>query len=209
MATGFVDALPVARLATVVASPNSVFRKRILQQLAQGNLHTEEVCGGAEALARVEEGMCRSIVLDRSIGDLDVDELVGLIRARHPKVEIHVLKSLPDEDLAAEDGGTASGPGSLFGSVCESRQAAIPQEFLSSLPAAFSGPPTLREEVEPLPGMIGQSASMRRVYRMARLVAPRQTTALLRAAGNIAETRTHFVTFLRSGWKPRRALFEW
>jgi sigma-54-dependent transcriptional regulator len=35
------------------------------------------------------------------------------------------------------------------------------------------------EELESLPGMTGHSPSLRRVYRLARLVAPRQTTVLL------------------------------
>jgi transcriptional regulator with GAF, ATPase, and Fis domain len=39
--------------------------------------------------------------------------------------------------------------------------------------------PARTDDVESLPGMTGHSPSLRRVYRLARLVAPRQTTVLL------------------------------
>ena len=50
-------AVPKTHLATIVASPDSVFRKRVVQQLAARNCCAEEVCGGAEALALIEEGV--------------------------------------------------------------------------------------------------------------------------------------------------------
>ncbi len=75
MATSFLEEIPNTRLATIVASPSSAFRQRILKQLALRNCLVEEVCGGAEALARVEEGICRTLVLDQSLADLNVEEL--------------------------------------------------------------------------------------------------------------------------------------
>jgi transcriptional regulator with GAF, ATPase, and Fis domain len=52
-------------------------------------------------------------------------------------------------------------------------------ELADPMPQPMPGPPALSGDIDPLPGMTGCSASMRRVYRLARLVAPRQTTVLL------------------------------
>lgn len=174
------DAARKVPRVTIVASPDPLLRKRILQQLEARNCHAEEVSGGAEALALIEEGACRALLVDQSLPDLDAGELIGTIRARHPQVEITVLNS--QSGMAGESGGGffAEESSGLFRLLRNSCQPRIPAELAGPCAAPAS---RLRsaasEEVEALPGMIGRSASMRRVYRLARLVAPRQTTVLL------------------------------
>jgi CheY-like chemotaxis protein len=91
MMTAIVNGVHNNQFTTIVASPDPLFRRRILQDLATQSWPVEEVCGGAEALALLEGGKCQTLLLDRWLPDLDVDELVGTIRARHPHVEIMVL----------------------------------------------------------------------------------------------------------------------
>src|ERR1019366_7467161 len=55
----------------------------------------------------------------------------------------------------------------------------IPAELEEALPRPSSSSLAPREASPPLPGMLGHSPALRRVYRLARLVAPRQTTVLL------------------------------
>ena len=93
MTTSALNAARKTHLSTIVASPDSLFRQRVLQQLAARNCFAEEACGGAEALALIEEGACRTLLLDQFLPDLDAGELVAMIRARHPQVEIQVLDS--------------------------------------------------------------------------------------------------------------------
>ena len=107
-------------------------------------------------------------------------ELVAIIRARHPQVEVHGAR-LP---AAGRRPGVAHldlcpDSSELFRLLQNSREPRIPTELPDPLerPAPRSPAPT--DDIEALPGMTGHSPSLRRVYRLARLVAPRQTTVLL------------------------------
>ncbi len=179
MATRILEGFPKSRGTTVIASPSSAFRQRVLRQLDLRDYGAEEVSGGAEALERVEEGACRTLVLDQSLADLNVDELVATIRARHPAVDIQVLGSEETCESASEKSESQSGPSKLFHLLQNSREARIPQELPSPLELPLYRTPTNSADASILPGMVGCSLSMLRVYRLARLVAPRQTTVLL------------------------------
>ena len=179
MTTSAPDLARKTQHSTIVASPDGLFRKRVMQQLASRNCFAEEACGGAEALARIEQGDCRTLLLDQFLPDLDVAELVAMIRARHPQIEILVLDS--------QDGNEAVGGGShrcpetseLFRLLQNSREPRIPTDLPHPLERSAPRPTASTDDIEPLPGMIGRSLSLRRVYRLTRLVAPRQTTVLL------------------------------
>lgn len=164
--------------STIVASPDPLFRRRILQDLATHSRPAEEACGGAEALALLEGGKCQTLLLDRWLPDLDINELMDTIRARHPQVEIMVLDS---EGVQAAAGGMSLFPGSseLFHLLQNSSAPRLPAELEEPLPRPLSGSLAPREASLPLPGMLGVSPALRRVYRLARLVAPRHTTVLL------------------------------
>jgi len=179
MTTSALNALQKTHLSTIVASPDSLFRERVLQQLAARHCSAEEACGGAEALALLEEGACRTLLLDQSLPDLEVEELINTIRARHPQVEIVVLDSQGGK--GAGDGGRGLYPDSseLFRLLQNSREPRIPTEFADPPERRVPRSPLSPDDIEPLPGMTGRSRSLRRVYRLARLVAPRQTTVLL------------------------------
>jgi len=126
----------------------------------------QQVMGGADALAKLEKGDWQVLFLDRRVPDLDIEELIAIIQRRFPGIQVVLLDS--DAAVAADD--------------CEKTVA--PNAGLSGSPAAeraayaglWKNP---EEEAEPLPGMIGTSAAMQQVYRMAKLVAPRNTTVLI------------------------------
>ena len=179
MTTSTINAVEKTHFSTIVASPSSVFRQRVLQQLAARNCCAEEACGGAEALALVEEGACRTLLLDQFLPDLDVAELVAIIRARHPQVEIQVLDSQAGNEPGVNHTKLPSNSSELFRLLQNSREPQIPTELPDPKERPSPRPPARSGDVDPLPGMTGRSPSMRRVYRLARLVAPRQTTVLL------------------------------
>ncbi len=179
MTTSALDSVRKDHLSTIVASPDPLFRQRILQQLAARSWSAEEACGGAEALALLEGGKCRTLLLDRCLPDLDVNELVGMVRARHPDVEILMLDSQAVKTTAGESPGLAPDSSELFYLLQSSREVRIPAEMQEPVLRPLARSTASVEDSEPLPGMTGHSPSLRRVYRLARLVAARQTTVLL------------------------------
>ncbi len=187
-------------LSAVVASSNPAFRRQLLDLLRSSQCSVEEAEGGADALAKIEAGRCRILLLDRWLPDLDAGELVSTIRHRHPQVEVVVVDSqgaVPVgsapatghiEELLEQlrsarrglrgtetnpSGGTPADSALPLDKAASSRFAAHPLARFSS-----ESQPGART-AEPLPGMIGSSKAMQRVYRLARLVAPRPTTVLV------------------------------
>jgi DNA-binding NtrC family response regulator len=168
-----------ARSAAIVASANKEFRERILKRLGARSWTGEEALGGAEALSLVEEGAFNVLFLDRWLPDLDVSELVDIIKARHPQVQVLVVASEGEERHLVE---TLSPPKDLpldFPDAQESREGEIEAEGLRERPGGTAGIVTEVKREEPLPGMMGSSQAMQRAFHLARLVIPRDTTVLI------------------------------
>jgi len=144
--------IPSTLGGVLVASPSIWFREQVRRSLPQRRWPVQEVQGGADALAELENGGWQVLFLDRRLPDLDAEELVSTIRVRFPGTEVVLLDS--------DNGATPLWP-------------ALPPS--PSLSQAEDG----RTNVAPLPGMVGQSPTMRSLYRKARLVAPRDTTVLI------------------------------
>lgn len=159
--------------SAIVASSNQAFRRKILESLRSPDCNVLEARGGAEALAKLGAGGCDALFLDRWLYDLDVEELLGIVRARHPGVKVVVLDAEADGESAGREGvhSASSAPGT--DSAGPTRSFA-PQTAPAAAAAVRAPAP-----IEPLPGMIGVSPAMREVCRLSRLVAPRSTTVLL------------------------------
>lgn len=159
--------------SAIVASSNQAFRRKILESLRSSDCNVLEARGGAEALAKLSAGGCEALFLDRWLYDLDVEELLGIVRARHPGVKVVVLDAEADGELAGREGTHSASPAKGAESAGPARTFA-PQGAPAAAAAARAPAP-----IEPLPGMIGVSHAMREVCRLSRLVAPRSTTVLL------------------------------
>ena len=166
----------------LVASSRMEFRAKVLKGLAPEDLPAAEAAGGAEALMKLEESDFGTLVLDRQIQDLDVEELVATIRARYP----HLNVVMPEREAAGEQ---LSLPWSRHSSAADSPSSngAETSPIVQAGAAAWSalaaeepeGPEAPAARPELFPGMIGVSRKMQQVYRLARLVAPRDTTVLI------------------------------
>ena len=86
----------------IVASANEGFRSRIVDLLRSSHWSAEEALGGAEALARVEEGRCQLLLLDSWLPDLDVTEVSGIVKKRYPEIGVSVLDADTGAPLGLE-----------------------------------------------------------------------------------------------------------
>lgn len=180
----------------LVVSPVAAFRKKIRDTVAPRGRDVGEVAGGAEALIRLEAEDFRTLFLDRQLEDLEFQELIGTIRARFPRLQVVTVDSAMRESsaetelaesatedaraaenetvkIAKENGATSesNAPTNDFLLREIDRQAAA-ANYTTDLHAPARKPLAL-------PGMIGECARMRQLYRLANLVAPRDTTVLV------------------------------
>jgi DNA-binding NtrC family response regulator len=149
----------------LVASPSTALREQVRHSFYDHSWPVQEAMGGADALRLLETGRWQVLYLDRRLPDLDVEELIEIIKQRFPGIAVVVLDS---------DRGPAL-PGFNAGWEREA-------ETITPAAAGTRSTPERREpraEVDPLPGMIGRTAAMQRVYQLTRLVARRSTTVLI------------------------------
>jgi DNA-binding NtrC family response regulator len=160
----------------LVASPNSALREQVRRSLHDQSWPVQEVSGGADALVKLESGDWQVLFLDRRLPDLDAEEVIQIIKARFPGIRVVMLDS---------DGGpiqqvSALGP-SGFRSWLNPQISDLNDDE-SARPRLVGKAESSSAEVPPLPGMIGSSEKMHRLYRLTRLVAPRNTTVLILGA---------------------------
>jgi DNA-binding NtrC family response regulator len=149
----------------LIASPNRALREQVLRKMNGRWRTVQHATGGADALVKLEKGPWQVLFLDRRLPDLDSDELIAIVRRRFPEIEVVCV------DGEAEDAGA-------------SQMGAADQEYfnLDTEPDEVRNnwsAESREKQHEPLPGMIGRSLVMQRLYRLARLVAPRTTTVLV------------------------------
>jgi DNA-binding NtrC family response regulator len=158
----------------LIASPSRALREQVLHRLNGRWRPVQHAQGGAEALVKLEKGGWQVLFLDRRLPDLDSGELMTIVQRRFPGIQVVWLDS--EAAFAADEvekaGRNADMPAPETGSG--------PGESESEENEDGPGTAAAREsQYEPLPGMIGHSAAMQRVYRLAQLVAPRSTTVLV------------------------------
>jgi DNA-binding NtrC family response regulator len=164
----------------LVASSNETFRRQWVLKPEFETVEMEEAAGGADALAKLESENWSELLLDRRLHDLNVEEVLQIIRGRHPHLLVRLFDSGPEVDGV--------------GDACESGVSPLPGEIPSRTDPeedqAYSEPADVLEgqrrsakkspqHVEPLPGMMGDGPGLNQIYRLARLVSPRQTTVLI------------------------------
>jgi transcriptional regulator with GAF, ATPase, and Fis domain/CheY-like chemotaxis protein len=154
------QATPVPSIAprTLVASDNAAFRHQFLSaDRSEGSV--EEAFSGAHALSKLGSLSFDTLILDRHLPDLNVQEVADLVRLRFPHVKV-TISAPPEEKIALP----------------------APAEPPASFPASvrpYDASDSLGLEKEPLPGMVGKGRAMQHIYQLSRLVAARDTTVLI------------------------------
>jgi DNA-binding NtrC family response regulator len=160
----------------LVASSHAAFRKQLLVRLKPAAVNPGEASGGADALLQLASHDFRLLLLDPLIEDLDVTELIVILHARYPQLHVVVVEKanaaeqlcigLPEDPVDLRAGPEKENEGAAQATVRASRMTHGPA-------LAVPG------NCQPLAGMIGTSPGMQKLYRLARLVAPRNTAVLI------------------------------
>ncbi len=163
----------------LLASADPSLRQRFLRGFEDRRSPVQQVFGGAEALVKLETGDWNIVFLDRELPDLAVEELVQIIRHRFPGVEVVLLEAEAKPASAASPAG--QGHSKAWTEWSKSSSSAPPKNVVGPylLPDELQDQPEPEAIVIPLPGMIGHSEVMNHLYRLGRLVAPRNTTVLI------------------------------
>ena len=177
---------PSAAEHVLVASPSTAVRQRVLESLLPGVRRVEQARGGAEALVHLEKGCCEVLFLDRRLPDLDAEELRQTVRERYPAVAVVLLDNEADASTAPVAVNAAAPLVAWAGARSEAaddNEQGHEGRVIQTGQRGLGEGPQLRsagfEGTAALPGMIGNSAAMRAVYRLTNLVAPRDTTVLI------------------------------
>jgi DNA-binding NtrC family response regulator len=170
----------------LIASPSSALREQVLQTLNGRCRPVQQALGGAEALVTLEKYDCEVLFLDRRLPDLDAEELIAIIERRFPGTQVVMVDSDSNAPLESDVVGDRGGEKTAWHRRGLGRDGIRQEIGLVETKPVGSG---LREtglpapeRIQPLPGMIGTSEAMGRVYRLVRLVAPRPTTVLVAGA---------------------------
>jgi DNA-binding NtrC family response regulator len=170
----------------LIASPSSALREQVLQTLNGRCRPVQQALGGAEALVTLEKYDCEVLFLDRRLPDLDAEELIAIIERRFPGTQVVMVDSDSNAPLESDVVGDRGGEKTAWHRRGLGRDGIRHEIGLVETKPVGSG---LREtglpapeRIQPLPGMIGTSEAMGRVYRLVRLVAPRPTTVLVAGA---------------------------
>lgn len=168
MAAAATTSLARSYARILVASADPAFRKQLIERSAYMRALSEEAVGGAHALAKLAHFSCDNVLLDRHLPDLDPVEVAAIIRQRYPQTEVEFVDSRLSVDAFPEVGAELAFE---TGPTTE-----VDEDFHT---ARSDSIPFFDETAETLPGMIGSSHAIRRLYRLTRMVAPRDTTVLI------------------------------
>ncbi len=181
--------LPTITGGVLVASPSTSLREQVRKSLPEERGPIHEVQGGADALVKLESGHWQLLFLDRRLRDLDVEELIAIIKLRFPGIEVVLLDSDSSAPFPAKNAAYDSwlNPAKHVVTTARNRAStAMVSSVMISNPIDEARPhllaAVLTRMVTPLPGMIGNAEVMQRLYRLTRLVAPRMTTVMVSGA---------------------------
>ena len=165
----------------LIASSQESFRAHVAKRFSRAVSYSAQATGGADALIQLEHGMFGTLVLDPRIDDLDIDELLVTIRTLYPALAVMV----PKNEAEFEQFSLAFAGAMAIGNIPVQEGPPPAGTSESRKETVHPSSPVRRSEaaqIAPLLGMIGTSPKMQQLYRLARLVASRDTAVLILGA---------------------------
>ncbi len=176
---------PEAQLRSVLlASSDPVLRATLRASLVAQRWQVHEASGAAEALNQLERSLPEALILDLWLPDIEVNEFSRLVQQLFPSLDLLRV----DGQSLTRDLRNPRRP-ELISAIRnsqwkeEAKAPAAPTTIRSATPStpSIGSQIAIRSApvIERLPGMIGESAAMRELSHVIRLVAPRDTTVLI------------------------------
>jgi transcriptional regulator with GAF, ATPase, and Fis domain len=173
--------LILQRSRVLIVSSSADFRTQWIEDPQYDATDMEEAAGGADALVKLETENWGEVLLDRKLHDLDVSDVVRIIRLRHPHLLVRLVDANENADSSPEartknsasEGSHADAFAADAKDSGDAFSIQVRETFLEPIREPF------RSFAEPLPGMIDTGAGLEQIFRLARLVGPRQTTVLI------------------------------
>ncbi|HEY0784405.1 MAG TPA: sigma-54 dependent transcriptional regulator [Acidobacteriaceae bacterium] len=159
-------------IGVLLVSPNASFRQQLSERLHLPRWLTAEASSGAAALEQLHEKQIDVLLLDPLLPDLVAEEFSAMVRERFPAIEVLSMNTHTGQLLV----GSAS-PTPLASQLTDVLYRRDSQ--LSPLVNAPSHPMRDVSGRSGLRGMVGASEPMQRVFHMAHMVAPTDTTVLI------------------------------
>jgi len=146
----------------LIASSDPTIRSRSIAETGSQKVFYEEAPSGAQAMARLRLMPFDLLILDRRLPDLNADEVAEIVRKKFPGLRIQLV----DSSEFADEKPETPAPIAFTNKYASQQKVSIPTDSTA-------------HEIDLLPGMVGHGRAMQRVYRLARLVANRNTTVLI------------------------------
>ncbi len=160
----------VSTVPVVVVSANPALRQDLSKRLGSARWAVSEAESGADALLKLETMGGDLLLLDPTLPDLEPSEFHALVTQQFPHVHVVTVNPQTGQPLLR-----SSSPSVLaLQAVEELERSGALQSFQVQTPHSEAP-----DSGTGLPGMIGDSAVMQRVYSITRLVAKRNTTVVV------------------------------
>jgi DNA-binding NtrC family response regulator len=174
------DGQRLALRSVVLASADAGLRQKLVEGLTGMRWTVREASGAADAMAQVEKARPEALLVDSWLPDLEAGEFSAQMGTLYPLMDVLRL------DGSAGRAGARSPRRNELLHALRVAQEAMP--VTDDAPGGFPEQRAAEEELldapavkpaETLPEMVGNSAGMRELARLIRLVAPRKATVLI------------------------------
>jgi DNA-binding NtrC family response regulator len=164
-------AAPRVGVSLLIVSSSPDLRRDLASRLQSERWSLSEARSGAEALEKLDAERMAAILLDPGLPDLRVDDFKNLVQSQHPEVAC-----IPVNPDTGQPMVVSSSPNSICFEVVRQIERGMP--FPASQTPVWNTEDEERQS-EGLPGFVGNSPSVRKMFSLVRLVAQRDTTVLI------------------------------
>lgn len=187
-----------ASKCVVVVSSDAAVRGRLRHQLTEMRWNVLEASGGAEAISLLEDRHAEALMVDHWLPDLEVTSFSNQVLSQFPEIDLLGMDGSPDQRAAR-----SARRNELLHALREVQNISdgaswnAAPEGVPSVTHSAVAVTSLPEMTSYLPGVIGNSQSIREVARLVRLVAPRKASVLIEGeTGTGKELIAHAVHLL-------------